>query len=179
VEHVSCEEITGLDSRKNDRAGIVVKISLICVGSRMPEWVEVGVAEYRKRLPRDFELLITEIALAPRSKSGDTVRAVAKEGEACMKAVGRNDWLVALDVKGRSLDTEQLAAQFRQLRDEGRNVSLLIGGPDGLASECLAQADALWSLSALTFPHPLVRVILAEQLYRVWSILTGHPYHRS
>lgn len=156
-----------------------MKISLICVGSKMPDWVEAGVAEYRKRLPRDFELLITEIALAPRGRSGDTARAVAKEGAACLKAVGRDDYLVALDVQGRSLDTGQLAARFRQLRDEGRNVALLIGGPDGLAPECVARADASWSLSALTFPHPLVRVILAEQLYRVWSILAGHPYHRS
>jgi 23S rRNA (pseudouridine1915-N3)-methyltransferase len=115
-----------------------MKIQLICVGTKMPDWVEAGVAEYRKRLPRDFELLITEIPLG----------------------------------------TEQLAEQFRALRDGGRNVSLLVGGPDGLAPECLGAADARWSLSLLTFPHPIVRVILAEQLYRAWSILANHPYHR-
>lgn len=156
-----------------------MKTTLICVGSKMPEWVEAGVAEYRKRLPRDFELVIAEIALAPRGKTMDTSRAVAKEGEACLKALGRDDYVVALDVKGLALTTEQLAARYGQLRDGGRNVALLVGGPDGLAPACLERADARWSLSALTFPHPLVRVILAEQLYRVWSILVGHPYHRA
>lgn len=103
---------------------------------------------------------------------------MAKEGEACLRAVGKGDYVVALDVRGKALSTEQLAGQFQQLRDGGRNVSLLVGGPDGLAPACLEAADARWSLSPLTFPHPIVRVILAEQLYRAWSILAGHPYHR-
>lgn len=156
-----------------------MKIQLICVGTKMPDWVEAGVAEYRKRLPRDFELGITEIALAARGKNADVGKAMAKEGEACLRAVGKGDYVVALDVRGKTLDTEQLAAQLRLLRDGGRNLSLLVGGPDGLASDCLAAADARWSLSPLTFPHPIVRVILAEQLYRSWSILTNHPYHRA
>ena len=144
----------------------------------MPDWVEAGVSEYRKRLPRDFELQITEVAMAPRGKGVDIARAMQKEGEACMRAVGRGDYLVALDVQGRTLSTEQMAEQVRLIRDGGRNLSLLVGGPDGLSSQCLETADASWSLSLLTFPHPLVRIILAEQLYRVWSILGKHPYHR-
>lgn len=144
----------------------------------MPDWVEAGVAEYRKRLPRDFELGITEIALASRGKGGDIARAVAKEGESCLRAVSPDDYLIALDVQGKSQSTEQLAGQFRQLRDSGRNVAMLVGGPDGLAPACLQAAAARWSLSALTFPHPVVRIILAEQVYRVWSILARHPYHR-
>jgi 23S rRNA (pseudouridine1915-N3)-methyltransferase len=156
-----------------------VKIQLISVGTKMPEWVETGVAEYRKRLPRDFELLVTEIPLAPRGKGLDVAKAMAKEGEACLRAAGKGDYLVALDVRGKAMGTEQLAEQLRQLRDGGRNISLLVGGPDGLAPECLEAADARWSLSLLTFPHPIVRVILAEQLYRSWSILANHPYHRA
>ncbi|MDY6984609.1 MAG: 23S rRNA (pseudouridine(1915)-N(3))-methyltransferase RlmH [Pseudomonadota bacterium] len=156
-----------------------MKIQLICVGTKMPDWVEAGVAEYRKRLPRDFELGITEIPLGARGKGMDVGKAIAKEGEACLRAVGKGDYLVALDVRGKALDTEQLAAQLRQIRDGGRNLSLLVGGPDGLAPDCLAAADARWSLSPLTFPHPIVRVILAEQLYRGWSILANHPYHRA
>lgn len=156
-----------------------MKIQLISVGTKMPDWVEAGVAEYRKRLPRDFELGITEIPLAARGKGMDLGKAIAREGEACLKAVGKGDYVVALDVRGQQLGTEQLAEQFRQLRDAGRNVSLLVGGPDGLAPDCLQRADARWSLSSLTFPHPIVRVILAEQLYRCWSILAKHPYHRA
>ena len=156
-----------------------MKIQLICVGTKMPEWVETGVAEYQKRLPRDFELLVTEIPLAPRGKNADIPRAMIREGEACARAIGKGDYVVALDVKGKALGTEQMAAQLRQLRDAGRNLSFLVGGPDGLAPACLTDADARWSLSPLTFPHPIVRVILAEQLYRCWSILTNHPYHRA
>ncbi len=155
-----------------------MKIHLISVGTKMPDWVEAGVAEYRKRLPRDFELLITEIPLAPRGKGADISKAKVKEGEACLRAVGKGDFLVALDVQGKVLGTEQLAEQFRVLRDGARNVSLLVGGPDGLSVECLAAADSRWSLSPLTFPHPIVRIILAEQVYRAWSILANHPYHR-
>ena len=156
-----------------------MKIQLIAVGTKMPEWVEAGVAEYRKRLPRDFELLVVEIPLAPRGKGADIAKSMAKEGDACLRAVGKGDYVVALDVRGKTLDTEQLATKLGELRDGGRNLSLLVGGPDGLAPACFEVADARWSLSPLTFPHPIVRVILAEQLYRCWSILNKHPYHRA
>jgi 23S rRNA (pseudouridine1915-N3)-methyltransferase len=160
-----------------------MKINLVCVGTRMPSWVEEAVSEYRKRLPRDFELLVTEIPLARRAKGMDSPKAVLqamqKEGEDCLKALAPGDFLVALDVRGRSLSTEGMAAEIGKIRDQGFNLALLVGGPDGLAPACLEAARATWSLSALTFPHPLVRIILAEQLYRVWSLLAGHPYHRS
>jgi 23S rRNA (pseudouridine1915-N3)-methyltransferase len=156
-----------------------MKLTLVSVGTRMPDWVEAGVAEYQKRLPREFELNLVEVPLSQRSKSTNLVQAIAREGEACLKAVGPDDFLIALDVKGKVLSTEQLAQRIGQLRDEGRNLSLLVGGPDGLAPACLQAADATWSLSALTFPHPVVRIIVAEQIYRVWSLLNNHPYHRA
>ncbi len=145
----------------------------------MPDWVDAGVAEYRKRLPADFELLITELPLAQRSKSADLARALEKEGDACLKIIGAKDFIIAMDVQGIMQSTEQLAESLGKLRDSGRNIAMLVGGPDGLAPACLKAAHARWSLSGLTFPHPVVRIILAEQIYRAWSILTGHPYHRS
>ena len=145
----------------------------------MPNWVEAGVAEYQKRLPSDFSLSITEIPLANRSKNSPIAIAMEKEAKALQEACDKNDFIVALDVQGRSLSTEKLAGQFNKVREDGRNIALLIGGPDGLTKDCLESADARWSLSALTFPHPIVRVVLVEQIYRVWSILNNHPYHRS
>ena len=156
-----------------------MKITLVSVGTRMPDWVEAGVAEYRKRLPKDFELRLVEVPLSQRSKTTNLVLAIAKEGEACLRAVAPGDYLIALDVKGKTLNTEQMARQFGELREGGRNISLLVGGPDGLAPAVLAKADASWSLSALTFPHQVVRIIVAEQVYRVWSLLNNHPYHRA
>ncbi len=156
-----------------------MKIRLLCVGTRMPDWVEAGVEEYRKRLPRDFELQVQEVPLAQRGKSGDGAQARLKEGEALLKLIGKGEHVVALDVLGKSFSTEALAEEVRSIRDGGRNLCLLVGGPDGLSEACLSRADGRWSLSALTFPHPIVRIILAEQLYRVWTLLQGHPYHRA
>ena len=145
----------------------------------MPDWVEAGVAEYSRRMPADFELLITEVPLAPRGKNPDLARALAKEGEAALKIISDRDFIIAIDVKGIMQSTEQLAESLGKLRDAGRNIAMLVGGPDGLAPECLKAANVRWSLSSLTFPHPVVRIIMAEQIYRAWSILAGHPYHRS
>ena len=156
-----------------------MKIRLIAVGSKMPSWVEAGVTEYQKRFPSDFSLSITEIPLANRSKNSLIAPAMEKEAKALLEACGKNDYIIALDVKGQSFSTEKLAEKFNVVREDGRNISLLIGGPDGLTSACLESADARWSLSALTLPHPIVRVVLVEQIYRVWSILNNHPYHRS
>jgi 23S rRNA (pseudouridine1915-N3)-methyltransferase len=145
----------------------------------MPDWVEAGVTEYQKRLPRDFELKIVEVPLSQRTKTTNLTAAIEKEGEACLRAIPAGDFVVCLDVLGKHLSTEVMATKVGELRDSGRNLCLLVGGPDGLAPACLQQAHASWSLSALTFPHPLVRVIMAEQLYRVWSLLNRHPYHRA
>lgn len=155
-----------------------MRIKLLAVGTRMPAWVEEGVAEYRKRLPPEFSLEIQEIALAKRGKNTDIARVRQQESEALLKAVPRDDLRVALDVGGRSLSTEALASLLGEWHDNGQHLSLLVGGPDGLDDDCLRQCHQRWSLSAMTLPHPLVRVILAEQLYRAWSILQSHPYHR-
>ncbi len=145
----------------------------------MPSWVESGVKEYQKRLPSDFSLSLIEVPLAHRSKNSSLGSAIEKETEGLMGACGKNDFVVALDVLGQSLSTENLAYKISNIRDNARDISLLIGGPDGLATKCLDAADAHWSLSALTFPHSIVRVVLVEQIYRVWTILNKHPYHRS
>ncbi len=145
----------------------------------MPTWVESGIEEYQKRLPREFSLSFIEIPLAVRTKNSTLELVMAKEAQGIRDAIGKNDFVVALDVKGDSLSTEQMAAAVSRVRDDGRNLSLLVGGPDGLAKSCLQTADARWSLSDLTLPHPVVRVVLAEQLYRIWSVLSKHPYHRS
>jgi 23S rRNA (pseudouridine1915-N3)-methyltransferase len=155
-----------------------MRVSLIAVGTRMPDWVEAGVAEYRKRLPPELVFEIREIALGKRGKNADVARAVQQEGEAMLAALAPRDHVIALDVRGRSIGTEQLAAQLAQWRMSGDNVSLLVGGPDGLAANCLARAQERWSLSALTLPHPLVRIVVAEQLYRACAINNNHPYHR-
>lgn len=156
-----------------------MRISLIAVGTRMPAWVEAGVAEYRRRLPPEIGFDLREIALGRRGKNADVARALAEEGAAMLAAIAPRDRVIALDVRGNSLSTEQLAARLARWQMDGDDVSLLVGGPDGLARACLERAAERWSLSALTLPHPLVRVLLAEQLYRAWTINQKHPYHRS
>lgn len=155
-----------------------MRIRLIAVGTRMPGWVQDGYAEYARRLPRDCAVELLELPLGQRGKNPDIERALAKEGEAMLATLGRTDWVIALDVKGAAWSTEQLAGQLSDWRMSGRNCSLLIGGPDGLAPACLARSDQRWSLSSLTLPHPLVRVLVIEQLYRACTILANHPYHK-
>ena len=155
-----------------------MRIRLICVGTKMPAWVETGYNEYAKRLPAEMTLELRELALGHRGKGADLKRAIASEGDAMLAAIGKGDRVIALDVLGKAISTEQLADQLADFQMEGDNLSLLIGGPDGLDPRCLALADRKWSLSKMTLPHPLVRVMLAEQLYRGWTILQGHPYHK-
>jgi 23S rRNA (pseudouridine1915-N3)-methyltransferase len=156
-----------------------MQINLIAVGTRMPAWVSDGYHEYARRMPRECVLTLTEIPLGQRSKAQPVERAVNDEGKRMLAAVGDRQRVIALDVNGRGWSTEQLADALREWLQDGRDVSLLIGGPDGLAADCLARAEHRWSLSPLTLPHPLVRVLLAEQLYRAWTLTSGHPYHRS
>ncbi len=155
-----------------------MKLTILALGTRMPDWVERGVAEYSKRLPPEIKLDWRELPLAARGKSGNS-QAVVREAETIRKALPSQDRLVILDVQGRSFGTEKLADKLADWQMTGMNYSIVIGGPDGVEQSLLQEADLLWSLSPLTLPHPLVRVVLAEQLYRAWSINAGHPYHRS
>lgn len=155
-----------------------MKIYLIAVGDRMPDWVTQGYQEYAKRLPPECALHLVEIETGKRGKNADIERAIRNEGERMLAALPRGCRVIALDVQGRQWGTPELAQRMEGWMQGGGDVALLVGGPDGLASACLERADGLWSLSPLTLPHPLVRIVLAEQLYRAWSILKGHPYHR-
>ncbi len=155
-----------------------MRISIIAVGTKMPTWVNAGVEEYGKRMPRELKLQWREIPLARRGRDNDTEKLRAREGEQMLRAVPAGDQLIALDVRGKRLSTEQLAARLGDWQMSGDNYSLLIGGPDGLSAEVLQRAQQRWSLSDLTLPHPLVRILLAEQLYRAWTITVNHPYHR-
>jgi 23S rRNA (pseudouridine1915-N3)-methyltransferase len=155
-----------------------MRFTVLAVGGKMPAWVNQGVAEYQKRLPRELQLEWRDIPLARRGKDSKAEQLCAREGEQLIKSIPRGDRVIALDVEGKSLSTPQLAQRLRDWQMSGDNISLLIGGPDGLSSECLQRADERWSLSDLTLPHPLVRVLLSEQLYRAWTITVNHPYHR-
>lgn len=155
-----------------------MKIRLLAVGGKMPAWVSQGFNEYSKRLPAEMTFELVELPLGHRGKGADKARAIKQEGDAMLAAIPKNDRVIALEVKGKSWSTEQLAEHIRDWQMDGRNISLLVGGPDGLDPRCVQLADQKWSLSALTLPHPLVRVILAEQVYRAWTVIQGHPYHK-
>jgi len=155
-----------------------MQIQLVAVGTRMPGWVTEGYEKYAKRLPRECELVLKEIAPAKRGKNADIARLTDDEGERMLAALPRDAHIVALDVAGKEWSTEDLAEALARWLQNGRDVALLVGGPDGLSPACLKRANQRWSLSKLTFPHPVVRIIVAEQIYRAWSILQHHPYHR-
>jgi len=155
-----------------------LRLSVIAVGGKMPAWVEEAVLDYGVRMPRELKLQWREIPLAKRGKDNNAEALCRREGEQILKAIPAGDQVIALDVKGVSWSTEQLAQKLGDWQMSGNNYSLLIGGPDGLSPECLQRATLRWSLSNLTLPHPLVRVLLAEQLYRAWTITVNHPYHR-
>jgi 23S rRNA (pseudouridine1915-N3)-methyltransferase len=156
-----------------------MNIHLLAVGQRMPRWVEEGYQEYAKRLPPECALRLLEIAPGHRGKGADIPRALREEGERMLRAIPSGGRVVTLEVTGRPWSTEDLARRLGDWMAQGRDPVLLVGGPEGLAPACLARAEERWSLSPLTLPHPLVRVMLAEQIYRAWSILRHHPYHRA
>jgi len=156
-----------------------VKIHLLAIGTRMPDWVKFGYAEYAGRLPRECALHLIEIPASKRGSNTDVARIIRDEGEHLLAATPAGSRLIGLDERGQEWSTAELAEQLTGWLQGGRDLSLLVGGPDGLDSACRARADQLWSLSRLTLPHPLVRVVVAEQLYRAWSLLRNHPYHRA
>jgi 23S rRNA (pseudouridine1915-N3)-methyltransferase len=156
-----------------------MKCRLIAAGTRLPDWVNSGFHEYQKRLRAPLVLELHEISVAARRAGENPDRAVMREGADMLAALGRDDYVVALEITGKSMNTEQLSAWLAERMRDGRSLALLIGGPDGLSPQCRAKADFAWSLSSLTLPHGLVRVVVAEQLYRAMSLLAGHPYHRA
>ena len=156
-----------------------MKIKLIAVGTKMPDWVDKTYKNYAQRLPKDCSMELIEITAAKRTKNQLASLWMEKEGQQILKSLDASDWVVALDVQGKSWSTEQLADQITQWQHKGCNVALLVGGPDGLSAECLKRANVRWSLSALTLPHPMVRVLLSETIYRAWSVTVNHPYHRA
>lgn len=155
-----------------------MQIHIIAVGDRMPAWVEDAYQEYAKRLPREFRLVLREIPAGKRTRHADLARLARDEGTRQLAAVPDGCQIVALDAGGRVFDSEALAARLRRQMEAGRDLALLIGGPEGLAPACLLAAEERWSLSALTLAHPVVRAVLAEQVYRAWSIISNKPYHR-
>ena len=156
-----------------------MNIFLLAVGTKMPDWVTQGYNEYAQRLPAKCALLLKEIPAEKRLKNSNINAITEKESEKIKAAIPNNCRLVALDVKGKSWSTEHLAARMQDWMMGGTDVALVIGGPDGLSQDILSLAQEKWSLSALTFPHPLVRVILAEQIYRAYTVTENHPYHRA
>ncbi|HWX79461.1 MAG TPA: 23S rRNA (pseudouridine(1915)-N(3))-methyltransferase RlmH [Steroidobacteraceae bacterium] len=156
-----------------------MKCRLIAAGTRLPDWVNGGFRDYQKRLRTPLVLELHEITVATRRAGESPERAVQREGVGMLAAIGKDDYVVALEITGKSMSTEQLSVWLADRLREGRPLSLLIGGPDGLAPQCLDRADQRWSLSPLTLPHALVRVVVAEQIYRAMSLLAGHPYHRA
>ncbi len=155
-----------------------MKIHLLAVGTKMPGWVATAFEEYAKRMPRECSIELREIPPAHRGKSGNPDRYKAEEAQRILSALPKGVHLVVLDERGKPWTTKQLSQQLDDWMHAGHDVALVVGGPDGLDVSVMLQAQQKWSLSPLTLPHPMVRILLAEQLYRAWTILQGHPYHR-
>ncbi|NOQ15730.1 MAG: 23S rRNA (pseudouridine(1915)-N(3))-methyltransferase RlmH [Methyloprofundus sp.] len=155
-----------------------MQIYLISIGQKMPGWVKQGYDEYAKRMPRECSLVLKEIPAGKRGKNSDVQRIVRDEGERMIAALPKGCHIVTLDVPGKPWSTPDLAKSMRGWLDSGQDIALLIGGPEGLADSVKQLAKQSWSLSNMTLPHPLVRIVVAEQIYRAWSIINNHPYHR-
>lgn len=156
----------------------MLKMTLVTMGNKMPGWVEQAAQEYTKRLQDGIALSIIEIPLIKRGKSTDISRIMEKEMMLMSAAIPHNARLIALDITGESFTSEQLADKIARLQQITSHLCFLIGGPEGLSQELIARSCERWSLSRLTLPHTLVRITLLEALYRAWSILHHHPYHK-
>lgn len=156
-----------------------MRLVVLTVSSRQPRWVDDGWLEYAKRFRPPYKLELAELPLARRTASVPIHRAIEQEGERLLAAVPRDARVVALDERGALFSTADLVERLRRFRESGAPVCFLVGGPDGLARRCIERAEASWALSRLTLPHGLVRIVVAEALYRAVSVLEGHPYHRA
>lgn len=155
-----------------------MRFSIIAVGEKMPDWVTDACQEYAKRLQGSFQVKLIELPLAKRTKNTDTAKVIRDESSAIVNAIPTGDTVIALDLRGKHWSTEDLSRKIANWQMMGDNLSFLIGGPDGFDERCINRAQECWALSNLTLPHPVVRIVLYEQLYRAWSILNHHPYHR-
>lgn len=155
-----------------------MKIHLISVGTRLPDWANAGTAEYLKRMPPACPVQLHEVPAVQRSKTMATERAKSEECTRIEAQIPKGAWRIICDERGTSWSTAQLSAHMAHWMQSGRDVAVVVGGADGMTDEFRHRADRLWRLSDLILPHPLVRVLLAEQLYRAWSLMNGHPYHR-
>jgi 23S rRNA (pseudouridine1915-N3)-methyltransferase len=156
-----------------------MRLHLLAIGQRMPDWVAAGFAEYADRMPRELPLALKALPNPARSRAMDAVTLRRVEGQALLAAVPAQALVVALDERGQAADTRAVAERLAGWQQAGRDVVLIIGGAAGLDDAVRERADWVWSLSPLTFPHMLVRVLVAEQIYRAWSLLNNHPYHRA
>jgi 23S rRNA (pseudouridine1915-N3)-methyltransferase len=154
-----------------------VRLTIVALGHRMPAWVDAAVADYAKRLPREWNFAIRELKPAPRDRGRSVAQLLAAEAEAILQ-VTRGATLVACDERGAAWTTRQLADRLARWRDDDAEVAFAIGSADGLAPEVKVAAAAQVALSAMTLPHGLLRVLLVEQVYRSYSLIAGHPYHR-
>lgn len=153
-------------------------IRMIAVGDRQPVWVDAAFGDYARRLPVQWQFRLEPVATAARAGRGEAARAVDVEGAKVLRMIRPGERVVALDERGKSLSSRELAAQLGDWQADGRDLCCVIGGPDGLSEACLERAGFRWSLSGHTLPHGLARVLAVEQLYRAWTLLQGHPYHR-
>lgn len=155
-----------------------MKSSLVAVGKRMPDWVNEGFKEYNKRLPKDLRLCLIEVTPVNRSKTGSERSIIKEEDKRIRSVIPSGSLVIVLDAKGKHFTSMNLARKLQKWQESGRDITFVVGGADGLHDKLKEEADFIWSLSGLTLPHALVRVVLAEQIYRAWSITQNHPYHR-
>jgi 23S rRNA (pseudouridine1915-N3)-methyltransferase len=155
-----------------------VHIRLLAVGDRQPTWVDDAFDNYTGRFPREWKFRLDRVATAKRSRNNKSQDAMAAEGVQILARIKSDEQVVLLDERGTQLTSQKLATRLSDWQSDGRDLCFVIGGPDGVADVCRQRADIIWSLSKLTLPHGLARVLFAEQLYRAWSLQNGHPYHR-
>ena len=155
-----------------------MQIDLIAIGHRMPSWIEQGFKEYKKRFSPHIDFKLIEIKPVQRSKNINTASILKQETNKIKTALGNHDQIIILDEKGKSINTKQLSVKLNEWKQDQLHIAIIIGGADGLSDDIKQQAHQTWSLSAMTLPHGLVRIIIMEQIYRAWSITQNHPYHR-
>ena len=157
---------------------LILVIHFIVVGQKMPKWVQTGYAEYEKRLPKACQLKLVELPMATRGKTGSVDKYKVEEAKRIEVAIPKGAALVILDENGQQPSTLKFADKLESWLGNGQDIALVVGGPDGLHADLIQKATWKWSLSKLTLPHPMVRVLVAEQIYRAWSVIQNHPYHR-